>query len=112
MHILPELDMLTKGMVKIDNDKMRQAFEISVVAGETSYKSNLYFDWSVQAMTKRSLNIQITFKTARFISMEAEPELLRLILRDRYLFVSNMNLPMAKAYKKKSKSRRMMSSNQ
>ena len=49
-------------------------------------------------MTERELKIQISFDTAIYISVNDEPELLKLIFNDRFMFVSIDGLPIELGY--------------
>ena len=44
-------------------------------------------------MTERELKIQISFDTAIYISVNDEPELLKLIFNEKFMFVSIDGLP-------------------
>ena len=95
MKVLPDLLMLKHGKFEIDG-YMHSVFDVELIPGETSDMSNLQFDWSVTEMTQRYIQIQLLFKQARFVSMEAEPEFLKVTLRDNQLFISKRNKPVAK----------------
>ena len=44
-------------------------------------------------MSERELKIQIIFENALYISANEEPEILRLVFNDRFMFVSLDNIP-------------------
>ena len=44
-------------------------------------------------MSQRELKIQVYFKTALYISSNNEPDVLRLVFNDEFMFVSIDNLP-------------------
>ena len=54
-------------------------------------------------MSERELKIQIAFNSALYISVNEEPEILRLVFNDRFMFVSLDDLPIQ--FDKQSKRR-------
>jgi len=91
MNVLPDMAMITEGKVLV-NETVYPVVEIEVENGYYSDQKDLDFEWTVIEMTPRRLKFQLTFKTARYVSMQEEPDVLRIIIRDPYLFVSTSNL--------------------
>ena len=54
---------------------------------------NLNFTWEIQEMTERELTIQLSFKTALFVSSSGEPDTLRMFINDKFMFVSTQDIP-------------------
>ena len=87
-------------MIQVNDVDVIKAFDIRVIASEASEKESLRFEWTITEMTKRSVKVQILFQKARFVSMSSEPEILRVTVRDKTLFVSQLNLPVQQPKKK------------
>ena len=54
MQVIPNIDMITKGTVKI-NKKTYPIVDIKVYAGSYSNPVNLGFEWVTKSMAKRSV---------------------------------------------------------
>ena len=94
MHILPSLSMLNTFKVPQSEDDDLSVFTVEVMPGIDSEPRNLTFDWYATEMTERELKLQIMFDTAVYVSMNNEPETLRITFNDQYMFVSQDNIPM------------------
>ena len=60
MQVIPNIDMITKGTVKIGK-KTYPIIDINVYAGSYSNPVNLDFKWVTKSMTKRSVTFQLVF---------------------------------------------------
>lgn len=78
--------------------------QIDVIASADQDPQKLDFEWVTSGMTKRSINFQLQFKTAMYVSAESESDLLRVVFRDPYLFIGQNDL----AIHKKSSSKKRL----
>ena len=95
MQIVPSIEMITKGTVKIGKQTY-PILDIEVIPGDFSNKDFLKFEWKTTGMTKRAVTFQIVFQKAIHVSVNEEPDKLRVTFRDRYMFVSINDLAIAK----------------
>lgn len=87
MSILPDLRVITQGTVLIDKTTL-PVLEVYLLKSEFSDERNLAYTWEVSTMTETSVRFSMTFDKARYVSAYSDPEILRVIFRDPYLFVS------------------------
>lgn len=92
MRVLPDLAMITDCQVEISDELPVNCFEVEIIKGEDSEPANLQYEWTVKTMNKRKLVLQLKFKTARYVSMEEEPDMVRITVRDPYLFIGTNNV--------------------
>ena len=92
MHIIPDLNLL-KNMTVPTPEGNLPVFQVNILPGSDSEVSKLDFGWEAISMSPRELKIQIYFKTALYISSNNEPEVLRLVFNDQFMFFSLDNLP-------------------
>ena len=70
MRIVPDIDMITNGKIKSQNNEIMPIFSVDIVAlSETQDRENLGFSWTIIQMTTRSLQMKVVFENARAISM-------------------------------------------
>ena len=87
MQVVPNLEMITEGTVHVDGKEL-PVVQIDVIASAYSDPDKLDFEWVTTGMTERSVKFQLQFKTAPYVSAQEESDLLRVIFRDPYMFVS------------------------
>ena len=44
-------------------------------------------------MTERELTIQLSFKSALYVSSSGEPDTLKVVINDKFMFVSTQDIP-------------------
>lgn len=85
--------MIKKGKVKV-NGEILPIFDIIARPSEDNedeeHAKKLELDWEITEMTERTINFKIIFKTAIHVSQLAASELdiVKVIFRDRHLFLS------------------------
>ena len=69
-------------------------FEILVIPSdiEDLDPSKLDFSWVATEMTENTVNFELNFNSAMYVSYQVEPDTLKVIFRDRYMFVSENSL--------------------
>jgi len=77
--------MITNGTVTIDSETY-PVLEITVVPGEDSDPARLTLDWIVVSQTSTSLQIQLYFEDAKFVSASSYPDTLQIVVRDPEIF--------------------------
>ncbi len=87
MSILPDLSVITQGTVQINGTTL-PVLEVSLIKSEFSDERDLAYTWEVNAMTENSVIFGMIFDKARYVSAYSDPEILRVVFRDPYLFVS------------------------
>ena len=110
MKVLPEIQVLKKGEVQNNDGTVLPSFQVEVIAGEESDPSNLDFEWDTTAMDSQSLNLQLTFKTAMYVSAYESLEVLRVTFRDRSLFISESGIAISSLYTPNDSRRRNLQS--
>ena len=88
MNVIPDLVLIEKGTVPDASGTQLPIFAPEVVLGAYTDESMLGYSWSAQHMTKRSLDLKITFENPIYVSMEEEHEVLRVTFNGGSLFVS------------------------
>lgn len=69
MHVLPDLEMIKKGKVKI-NGIIMPVFDIEVLPGEYSDPSKLRFEWKTTEMTSKYVQFRLEFEDAIYVSSQ------------------------------------------
>ena len=86
-----EVNRATKNTVMETGEKV---FDFKVIAGDYSDPTKMGYSWKAVAFDERSLDLQIYFDNPNFVSMEEDPEYVRVIIRDGSIFVSEDGLPL------------------
>ena len=94
MQVLPDLSMINSGTVLM-NGQDYPVVQIDVIAGPYSDPQMLDFDWVTSYMDERSVRFQLKFKNAIHVSANSEPDTLRVVFRDRFMFVGVNDLAIA-----------------
>ena len=84
---IPDLEMINQGTVEVKG-VVFPVVDIQVIASDDSDRSKLEFEWETTEMTQTSVTFLLRFKDAIYVSTNEEPDYLRVIFRDPYMFVS------------------------
>ena len=91
MRVLPKLSMIDEGVVHVKGIE-QPVLKIEVEASSDSNPADLGFRWETSAMTVNYVRFKLHFSKAKFVSAQEEPDMLKITIYDRYIFVSNMDL--------------------
>ena len=91
MQVVPDLSMLTKGIIERDGKKL-PVVNIEMTPNEDSKPENLKFEWKAIEMTSTSFRFQVIFETAIFVSTSGEPDVIKITFNDPYMFVGENDL--------------------
>ena len=82
--VTPPLHIIQVASFLIEKDRIllsRQrypAIKLSIIAGDQSLAENIAFDWNITEYKNRTLNIQLNFTKAVYVSTNHQIEILKL----------------------------------
>ena len=88
MWLIPDLQLLTSSNVTDSRGTVRPLLEVKVRPAEFSQLEKLGFDYAVLNMTRRTLELQLTFENPWYISMSGETEVLEVTINSGVPFFS------------------------